>query len=1135
MRKKIDWGILGLLGILGVIWVTNFTPGTWLAGWDNLMPELNIWLNLKRSLLAVWQEYQGLGLVGGMGHATDLIRQLILLPFILALPHHLIRYFWHFSMLGLGTLGMYWGLGKFEKKERFLAALFYLLNFGTIQIFWPPYEAFSTFWGFFPWLVFLLWQVLEKPSRKNWRLLILINILAIPSFYIQTLFLIYLGVLGILGLAAILGSLKKLAAFLRSLGLILLINAFWLLPFAYFLATNLQNPRLGISNQIASGETFLRNQRRGTPADFLLLRGYYYDFFDNQQPLMAPWQKHFSQNWALALGYFLGSLAVLGALAVLGRAVKKKASPFEWGILGIFLLAATALLSATPPFSWLNWLFRQSPLVNQIFRSPFTKFVYPAAFSAAFLFAIGAGELLPLLGRIRKRADWLARGAIVAALIAFAGPVFQGNFFNPAMRVKIPNDYFQLIQFFKTQPPQARIANLPQGNFWGWKFYRWGYRGSGFLWYGLEQPILDRAFDVWNLKNEQYYWELNKALQGQDQAALNQVLKKYFVRYVIFDNRLIFPGKAYAKQALKTRQLLGRDRQLRLIRQFGQISVYLTEFATRPALVKAQTVFAPPLLESDSAFARQGDYRQSSTPNFLYPAEFLFSRHSLRPRFRVQDQANKWQIGIPFPFSLDSYRIAAKSAASRPLPLYPTFANLPSGLRPLKTVIIRPQDLIEPHQCAPAQPDGWIKFRRQGEAAVLRAYAAALCVNWKNYDFFQQFRQPLIVKVEFEYQSQKDEWPRFCLWDNKHHRCLNHKDAPFQGFAPHWQKYQETVLVNPQKQPVANLAFILDAYRQKRVRQISYRRIKLSVYSARNVNLPQTVAWTTKISRDGSRLVIDIPKAVSPYFIPNVISRRLYQLQPRQCNPTLPGKLVTIQAKGNYLRLEAQEADSCISWYFPNLPLNLGWLVRIKTRHRQGYPLIFSATGGNGRYPLLYAKLKPAQDWQEQFFVIPAVSRDPFAKGLGISFNSNSFSRQMSSNDIAALEIAPLNWDYLAGLELAREKDREPSPRRYLTARGHYWHYRLKLAAPIGWDETLVLPQSYSPGWLAVYFQGWRPHFLGCHVLVDNWANGWEIPDSSTIHHPPSTIHILFWPQILEWLGLGLLVGVIIVSVNPRG
>ena len=179
-----------LVAALSLLCLKNYTPGTFLIGWDNLMPELNLSLNLKRSFLAVWQEYQGLGLVGGMAHATDLIRQLLILPLTLILPVRLIRYFWHFAMLFLGTFGIYFGLKKHlsQKLIPLAATLFYLLNFGSVQYFRVPLESFSTFWGFFPWLIFTFWDFWKIKTPQK---LIILNILAIP-LSIQTIFIVYL-------------------------------------------------------------------------------------------------------------------------------------------------------------------------------------------------------------------------------------------------------------------------------------------------------------------------------------------------------------------------------------------------------------------------------------------------------------------------------------------------------------------------------------------------------------------------------------------------------------------------------------------------------------------------------------------------------------------------------------------------------------------------------------------------------------------------------------------------------------------------------------------------------------------------------------------------------------------------------
>ncbi len=61
---------------------------------------------------------------------------------------------------------------------------------------------------------------------------------------------------------------------------------------------------------------------------------------------------------------------------------------------------------------------------------------------------------------------------------------------------------------------------------------------------------------------------------------------------------------------------------------------------------------------------------------------------------------------------------------------------------------------------------------------------------------------------------------------------------------------------------------------------------------------------------------------------------------------------------------------------------------------------------------------------------------------------------------------------------------------------------------------VIKLNQAYESGWVAIVHGQALPH-----TKVDGWANGWSVPDGE------STITILFLPQILEYLGLVLLLG----------
>lgn len=128
---------------------------------------------------------------------------------------------------------------------------------------------------------------------------------------------------------------------------------------------------------------------------------------------------------------------------------------------------------------------------------------------------------------------------ILVSLLYFALPSFTGNFLYKHATLKIPTAYTDLFSYLKKQNTKGRIANMPQGWNWGWSVYKWGYSGSGFLWYGIEQPIMDRSFDVWGSQNENYYWEVRYAIFSKKYDLFDTIVKKYNINWVLFDKNLI--------------------------------------------------------------------------------------------------------------------------------------------------------------------------------------------------------------------------------------------------------------------------------------------------------------------------------------------------------------------------------------------------------------------------------------------------------------------------------------------------------------------------------------------------------------------------------------------------------------------
>ena len=190
--------------------VANYVPGSWLTGWDNLHPEWDPLYDLWRSFNSVWQEHQGLGLLGGMAHAADLPRQVVVALLSLVLPRSLIRYSLLWSMLLVGAIGCYRLFGWLFTNQRehitaktaaLAAALFYLLNLGTVQNFYVAFEPFYWFYGMLPWLLYYLHRVWRGHEQKNWLRLGLLSFIGAPLAYIQTNFVVYGLLLLVMGLA----------------------------------------------------------------------------------------------------------------------------------------------------------------------------------------------------------------------------------------------------------------------------------------------------------------------------------------------------------------------------------------------------------------------------------------------------------------------------------------------------------------------------------------------------------------------------------------------------------------------------------------------------------------------------------------------------------------------------------------------------------------------------------------------------------------------------------------------------------------------------------------------------------------------------------------------------------------------
>lgn len=623
--------ILIFLGI--VLAAVNYSPHTFLIGWDSLHPEFNFGLQIERVLTGVWRTDQGLGAIAGHSHMADLPRVIFLWLGSLVIPATLLRYLFFFLCLILGPLGIYKLLDN-RRSAAFLAGLVYLTNLGTVQHFNVPFEMFAVAYAAIPWLFYLAKKFIENAHRK--RLLLFAGgvILASPMAYAATLWYTTFALLFLFIL--ILAGKKNWKSALILILTTLVLNLYWLAPNLYFVKSEGAQVAAAKVNRLFSPEAFAKNQEFGNITDTIILKNFLFDWqlFDYKthqfKPVLGPWIEHLNNPLSAGVGYLFFAVAVVG----IARVIIKK-DKLGLALLPIFLISFLVILNGTWPISDLfRFLSQRFPVVSESLRFPFTKFSLVLMFTVSIYFSLGLNGIMCLLNNPKFKSSLTI--ILFIAGIWYFWPAFQGNLVNPAMKISIPNEYFQMFEWFGYQNHDARVAVLPINSFWNWTYYDWGYQGAGFLQFGIRQPLLDRDYDRWNPANEQYGREMAYAVYSQNPEIIAQVLTKFNIRFILFDSGVSAPGQTSGSTvAWLIPKLLELTPGVTFVKQFGQnISIYevnssktnadITVKNNLPTVNKSSNGFP-----FDQNFGSIGDYQSLAFNPLTATADFDHLEHYL--------------------------------------------------------------------------------------------------------------------------------------------------------------------------------------------------------------------------------------------------------------------------------------------------------------------------------------------------------------------------------------------------------------------------------------------------------------------------------------------------------------------------
>jgi hypothetical protein len=256
----------------------------------------------------------------------------------------------------------------------------------------------------------------------------------------------------------------------------------------------------------------------------------------------------------------------------------------------------------------------------------------------------------------------------------------------------------------------------------------------------------------------------------------------------------------------------------------------------------------------------------------------------------------------------------------------------------------------------------------------------------------------------------------------------------------------------------------------------------------------------------------------------------------------------------HYLELSSLAEQGCLSFGMLSLPHNIAYIAAVTYKHETGRPLLLAFINQSAKHTEIETYLTRNTDWTTDYFILPPLSPD----GLGytVYLANDAKGRYKTVNDIKSIRVYRFPYNELVRLRFPpkiQDVSNIIKPEQFLSAFSVYHpntsYYRITIDNPFDQAKTLVLNQSYHTGWrayeietcdkgqvtrnsfilspisclLSPYVPFLFGHELKEHVLVNNWANGWILPEQTTDNKQLTTIVIFFLPQLLEWIGFALL------------
>jgi hypothetical protein len=748
----------------------------------------------------------------------------------------------------------------------------------------------------------------------------------------------------------------------------------------------------------------------------------------------------------------------------------------------IFLLSFicfAGLATGVPGISLFSQILRAIPFLSQAFRIPFTKLSMSMTLFLSLCSGVAIYTLFQRGKYVAKRFALPLKvgvtGLFCCALIYYSWPSFGGNFLYKGARNTFPTEYRQLFAYLQSQPSHQRIANFPILTDTGWEMFRWndqaGYTGSGFYWYALPQPILNRAFDVWHPNNENYRLQMVHAVYNNDPQEFETLLKKYDVAHVLIDESVIIadnPKAPLLNQKLAT--LLSRVPNVQFETQIGFLKLY----AFTPNLEKS-AVYSPPNYKTVGT--QPNGIREDKAAQFLgnvvggtgYHFPFAFLAQESIPAAQLEQQDDQFSIHTQTQFSDET-----------------------------SSAFVLP-DFI------PGQNIDFTLQLQKKDRQLLLTFIPSLpnfSVNEKNIQLAQtqtlSFKEPAKLPEKFLVQI------------NDQVLAVDQKElslATPQTIGQISLGYQEPITVDFFKQLTTSVARLDTATFDSSFWQ-NYQNFHVPINPTKTINA--TAQFTAQ------PISIDVTK---PGFY-----------LPFNCDYEKDGSIQRTINEGSVTFRTQNGGSICEYYLLPNLPLNQGYLIHVQGRNTAGKsPRVIITNGATTHNDLEYQL--SSGNFSDYLVFLPSKYEE---RGLSINLTTRSYGLEKAENTIEKIEAIPIPIETILGSFIQSKDAQETKNKATITdvKSTGTGLYSVQVSNPSA-GGLIVLSESFDNNWIAFKkpqnIREWLQlsHRLLEHREYNDWANAWVVPEGTY------SVFIWYWPQLLTFVGYGLLVlGLLVVSIS---